>query len=153
MAHRRGIVLPAVLAVLVALMLLSALALSGALLEWRVATLASDAVRARAAAMRGLASVGRPPDLPALCVSGPLTAQQLALPAVQGTTATVAWRSLGGGVVRVDVVGRGIHGANHRVWALMVPDTAERSMGLFRCPAATRLMPVPGPWQGRHPAG
>lgn len=153
MARRRGIVLPVVLAVLVALMLLSALALSEALLDWRVATLADDAVRARAAAMRGLADVANPPNLPMLCLSGPLVTQQRDLTPVLGTTARVTWRQLGGGVVRSEVEGSGLHGARHRVWALLVPDTTERVMGLFRCPLATRLVPVPGRWTDRHPEG
>jgi hypothetical protein len=153
MALRRGIVLPAVLAVLIALALLSALALWDAVLDWRAASYADDALRARAAAMQGLAAVGQPPDLPSLCVSGPLAAQWEELPVEQGTTASVSWRSLGGGMVRVDVEGRGIHGARYRAWALLAPDTAERSMGLFRCPGATRLVPVPGHWRGRHPEG
>lgn len=153
MVGRRGIVLPVVLAVLIALTLLSALALSEALLDWRVANLADDGVRARAAALRGLAAVESPPDLAALCVAGPLVTQQLVLPTVVGTTARIRWRQLGGGVMRAEVEGQGVHGARHRVWALLVPDSTERTMGLFRCPAATRLIPVPGRWVDRHPEG
>jgi len=153
MAARRGIVLPAVLAVLVALMLLSALALSEAMIEWRVATLADDAVRARSAALRGLAVTGNPPDLAALCAAGPLAVQRRDLPVVAAARAGVSWRQLGGGVVRAEVEGEGIHGARHRLWVLLVPDSAERVMGLFRCPRATRLVPVPGRALDRHPEG
>lgn len=142
-----------VLAVLVALMLLSALALSEAMLDWRVARFAADAVRARGAAMRGLAVVATPPDLAALCVSGPLAVQERSLPPVAGTGARIRWRHLGGGVMRAEVQGTGLQGARHRVWALLVPDTTERVMGLFRCPAALRLVPVPGRATDGHPEG
>lgn len=151
--RRPGIVLPAVLAVLIALGLLSALALSDALLDWRAATLADDAVRARAAALRGLADAPEPPDLAALCVAAPLAGQGRVAHGTDGTSAQLTWRSLGTGVVRVDVVGRGPQGAKHALWALMRPDSAERVTGLFRCPAAMRLVPVDGRWRGRHPEG
>lgn len=153
MASRPGIVLPAVLAVLVMLGLLGALALSESLLDWRVATMADDGVRARAGALRALAAAANPPDLAALCVSGPMAAQYLALSEIQGSGARVSWRQLGGGVVRVEALGTGLHGARHRIWALFVPDSADRSMGLFRCPSATALVRVPGHWMGRHPEG
>ncbi|HET8769981.1 MAG TPA: hypothetical protein VFM71_03255 [Gemmatimonadaceae bacterium] len=153
MTARKGIVLPVVLAVLVALMLLSALALSEAMLDWRVARFADDAVRARAAAMRGLAAVDTPPDLATLCVSGPLAVQERVLPQVDGTDARVLWRQLGGGVVRAEVEGTGVHGARHRAWALLVPDSTARVMGLLRCPDALRLVPVPGRATDGHPEG
>lgn len=145
--------MPAVLSVLVALGLLSALALSDALLDWRAATLADDAVRARAAAIRGLGSASQPPDLAALCVGGPLLSQERTIPVPGGSGATVTWRSLGNGMVRVDVAGWGLHGARHGAWGLMRPDSAERVMGLFRCPDAVRLEPVHTRWRGRHPEG
>jgi hypothetical protein len=150
---KRGIVLPAVLAVLVLLALLSALALGTAVQEYRVATLAEDAVRARAAAGRGLSEVAAPPDLIALCVGGPGLEQLRVLPSEAGGSAIIRWRALGGGVVRAEVEGRGQHGARHRLLALQVPDSAERVVGLFRCPAATRLVPVPGRWVEGHPEG
>jgi len=146
-------VLPAVLGVLILLGLLSALVLSEALLDWRVATLADDGVRARAGALRALAAARFPPDLPGLCVSGPLVVQYVDLPESQGAAARVSWRQLGGGVVRVEALGTGTHGARHRIWALFVPDSTERAMGLFRCPSATALIRVPGHSAGRHPEG
>lgn len=150
---RRGIVLPAVLASLALLMLLSALALAAALQDWRVATLSEDSVRARAAALRALEIVPAPPDLAALCVGGPGLEQVAELPVVAGGTARVRWRPLGGGVVRAEIEGRGLHGGRHRLLAHQVPDSAERQAGLFRCPAATRLVPVPGRWVEGHPEG
>ncbi len=136
-----------------ALMLLGALALSEAMLDWRVATLADDAVRARAAALRGLSVVAAPPDLAGLCLSGPLAVQERVLPPVGGTGVRIRWRQLGGGVVRAEVEGTGRHGARHRVWTLLVPDSTERVLGLLRCPAAVRLLPVPGRATDRHPEG
>ncbi len=148
--------LPAVIAALVLLALLSALALGAALQEWRVATLAEDAVRARSAAERGLSDVATPPDLIALCVGGPGLEQLRILPAPfpdVGGSAAIRWRPLGGGVIRAEVQGSGQHGGRHRLLALLVPDSSERVLGLFRCPAATRLLPVPGRWVEGHPEG
>lgn len=142
-----------VLAVLVALMLLSALALSEAMLDWRVARFADDEVRARAAAMRGLAAVATPPDLATLCVSGPLAIQERVLPPVTDSGVRIRWRQLGGGVIRAEVEGTGVHGARHRVWALVVPDSTERVMGFLRCPDALRVVPVPGRATDGHPEG
>lgn len=150
---RPGIALPAVLAVLVALGLLSSLALGDAVRDWRVATLAEDAVRARAAAMTALAATGHPPDLAALCVSGPLLEQSRVVPSAPGTVARIRWRSLQPGIVRADTEGAGMHGARHRLQALLTPDSTERVMGLLRCPAATRLVPAAARWTDGHPEG
>ena len=83
--RRPGIALPAVLGVIVALGLLSSLALADAVRDWRVATLAEDAVRARAAALEALAAAAHPVDLEALCLSGPLTGQGADVPTASGT--------------------------------------------------------------------
>lgn len=150
---RRGIALPAVLGVLVALGLLSSLALSDAVRDWRVASLAEDAVRARAAAMHGLALAGDPTDLAGLCVSGPLAVRSMDVPTSGGTRARIRWRVLQPGIVRVDTEGAGTHGARHRLQALLTPDSAERVMGLYRCPSATRLVPAAVRWTDGHPEG
>jgi hypothetical protein len=151
--RRRGIVLPAVLAVLVALAMLSALMLLDAVQESRVSALAADAVRARAAAQRGAALAHAPPDLAALCVSGPLVEQSRTSAGADGSTATVRWRSVGDGLMRAEIVGRGRNGARHRLLAELWPDSAERVMGLYRCPDARALRPVPGGWLEGHPEG
>lgn len=145
--------LPAVLAVLVLLGLLSALSLASAVQEWRVATLAEDAVRARAAAQRGLSGVHAPPDLASLCVGGPGTEQARWDAPVAGGDARVRWWPLGSGVVLAEVEGRGSHGARTRLRALLVPDSTERVGGLLRCRDATRLLEVPGRWAGADPEG
>ena len=150
---RRGIALPVVLAVLVALGLLSALALSDATRDWRVATLAEDAVRSRAAALEALLAVGSPPNLQLVCMTGPLAMQTRVLAGPSGTTAVVVWRGFGPGLIRAEIEGRGRQGARHRLYAMLRPDSAERAMGLFRCPGATRLLPVPGRWLDGHPEG
>lgn len=152
-APRRGIALPAVLAVLVALGLLSALALTDAVRDWRVATLAEDAVRARAAALSALAAAAQPVDLGALCLAGPLAEQSMDVASAPGTRAHVRWRSLQPGIVRAEIEGEGSQGARHRMQALLTPDSAERVMGLFRCPSATRLRPAAGRWTDGHPEG
>jgi hypothetical protein len=151
--NRKGIALVAVLLVVVALSMLSALAFSEAIRDWRVASLAEDAVHARAGAMAALAASRVPPDLPGLCVSGPLVSQEQAVPVASGASATVRWRALGGGVVQVDAEGRGRFGARARFQALFVPDSTELTMGLLRCPDARRLLPVTGRWQDGHPEG
>lgn len=150
---RRGIVLPAVLAVLMALAMLSALMLLDAVQESRVSALAADAVRARAAAQRGVALAQAPPDIAALCVSGPLVEQMAASPGADGSLVTVRWRSVGEGLIRAEIVGRGRSGARHRLLADLWPDSAERVMGLYRCPDARGLRPVPGGWLEGHPEG
>lgn len=150
---RRGIVLPAVLAVLVLLGLLSALVLASAVQEWRVATLAEDAVRARAASLRGLGAIPFPPDLAALCVGGPGVEQEAEVPWLAGGAGRVRWRALGGGLVQAEVEGWGRHGGRARLLALQVPDSTEREGGLLRCPGASRLVPVPGRWVEGHPEG
>lgn len=142
-----------VLMVVVALAMLSALAFSEAVRDWRVASLAEDGVHARAAALSALAESRVPPDLAGLCVSGPLAPQQRTVPLHGGASAVVRWRALGGGVVRAEAEGRGRFGARTRLHALLVPDSAERSMGLLRCPDARRLVPVTGRWQDGHPEG
>jgi hypothetical protein len=151
--RRKGIALPAVLLVTLALALLSGFAFTEAVRDRRVATLAQDAVHARAAALTGLAEAGHPPDLAMLCVSGPLASQSREMTGAMGTHAVLRWRAMGGGVTWVEAEGRGRHGARRRLLGLMVPDSAERTMDLFRCPAALRLVPVSGRWRDGHPEG
>ena len=150
---RRGIVLPVVLAVMVALALLASLALYAAVMEWRVATLAEDRVQARASALSALLHVDRPPSLDLLCVSPPTTGQVASAP-VEGTgSARIVWRHLGGGTVRAEVTGTGRHGARARLLAFLTPDSLESSGGLLRCPAAGRLLPLGPRWVEGHPEG
>jgi hypothetical protein len=150
---RRGIILPAVLAALVALALLSALALFDAVQEWRVAGLADDQVVARAALQEGLDELTRPTDLALLCVS-PALARQMAIgPAAGGGEYRLSWWHLGDGLVRAEVEGRGRLRARARAIALLRPDSSERVMGLYRCPSATGLRPAGTGWLTTHPEG
>ncbi len=150
---RRGIALPAVLAVIVALGLLSSLALSDAVRDWRVATLAEDAVRARAAALEALAAARAPVDLQALCLLGPLGEQESQVVTGPGSSGRVRWRMPQAGIVLVDAEGVGAHGARHRLHALLRPDTAERVSGLYRCPDASRLVRAAARWTDGDPEG
>jgi hypothetical protein len=152
-AVRRGIVLPAVLAALVSLALLSSLALFDAVQEWRVAGLAGDQVLARAAMHEGVDRLATPDDLAALCVSPPLLRQGRSARASGGGRFALTWSHLGGGLVRAEVQGVGRHGARARAIALMRPDASEWVTGLFRCPAATQLEPVGAGWVTSHPEG
>jgi len=147
------VVLPVVLAVMVALALLASLACFAAVQEWRVALLAGDRVQARAAALSALGAAEFPPSLALLCLSPPVTVQERTIPVSGRGTAEVAWRHLGEGTVRAEIVGRGRHGSRARLLAHFAPDSVERASGLLRCPAATRLRLLgPRPVEG-HPEG
>lgn len=155
MTHRsrRGIVLPAVLAVMVALALLVALAVFDAVQEWRVSTFAVDRVVSRAAALAALGAARQPPDIAALCVAPPL-AGQTSSPGVPGAgTARVVWRHLGGGSIRAEITGAGPHGTRTRLLVLLRPDSSETVSGLFRCPGARQLVPAGPRWVEGHPEG
>jgi len=146
-------VLPIVLAAILALGLLGSLALFDAVLEWRVAGLADDRVLARAAAIEGTDAVSAPPDLAGLCVAPPLAWQERAGTAAAGGRYRVRWQHLGQGLVRAEVEGTGRIGARSRLVALVRPDSSERVSGLFRCPAARRLIPAVPRWLETHPEG
>jgi hypothetical protein len=152
-ADRRGIILPAVLAALVALALLSALALLDAVQEWRVAGLADDQVLARAAMEEGLDALGHPGDLAFLCLSPPLARQTGAGTAAGGGRYLLHWTHLGRGLVRAEVEGRGRVGARARAIALLRPDSTAWVSGVFGCPTATRLAPAGTGWVTVHPTG
>jgi hypothetical protein len=146
-------VLPIVLAALVALGLLGSLALFDAVLEWRVAGLADDQQLARAAAIEGTGLVSDPPDVAGLCVGPPLATQERVGPAAGGGRYRVRWQHLGDGLVRSEVEGVGRVGARSRLIALVRPDSSERVSGLFRCPVARRLIPAVPRWLEAHPEG
>lgn len=150
---RRGIVLPAVLATIVALGLLASLALFDAVLEWRVAGLAEDQVLARAALLEAIDGAASPPDLAALCLRPPLAPQSGSGTAAAGGSWRVRWHHLGGGLVRAELEGRGRMGSRARAIALVVPDSGDRSSGGYGCPAATRLLPAGPGWLEGHPEG
>jgi hypothetical protein len=153
LARRRGVVLPAVLAALVSLALLSSLALFDAVQEWRVAGLADDQVRARAALQEGVDLLAQPGDLPALCVSPPLLAVERTARAAGGGRILLRWSHLGGGLVRAEVQGEGRYAGRARAIALMRPDSSEWVTGFHRCPDATRLTPAGEGWVTVHPEG
>ncbi len=146
-------VLPIVLAAIVSLGLLASLALFDAVQEWRVAGLADDQVLARVAAMEGLDAVSRPADLAGLCLRSPLSAEVAAGSASSGGRYRVRWQHLGDGLVRAEVEGLGRNGGRSRLIALVAPDSSERVSGLFRCPAAGRLIPAGPGWLETHPEG
>ncbi len=150
---RRGIVLPVVLLTMVALALLSALALSDAVQEWRVATLSDDAVAARAALLEGVDAAASPPDLAALCVLPALMEQSATAPAAGGGRYRITWAHLGGGIVRLRIRGEGPRGAREGAVGLVRPDSGEVAAGLFSCPDASGLVPAAGGWLAADPGG
>jgi hypothetical protein len=150
---RRGIALPVVLLVLIALGLLSSLALFDALQATRAARLAEDEARARAVALAGVEGLLSPSDLPWLCLHPPA--------APLGRTdiyegegrAQLRWWSLGGGRVRGEVVGIGRSGGRHRRLAILVADSLPVDVTTPGCPGARVLRPGPIPWLSAHPDG
>lgn len=150
---RRGMVLPIVLAAIVAVSLLASLGLFDAVQEWRVAGLAEDRVLARVAVTEGLDAVPSPPDLAGLCVRPPLAWMERSAESASGGRYRVRWQHLGGGLVRAEVEGVGRVGGRSRAIALMVPDSSERVAGLFRCASAARLVPAAPAWLETHPEG
>jgi hypothetical protein len=149
---RRAIALPMVLLVLVALGLLSSLALFDALQATRGARLAEDEVRARAVAIAGVEGLLAPPDLPWLCLQPPAAPLGLTV-IMEGGQARLRWWSLGAGRVRGEVMGIGRSGGRHRRLAGLVADSLPAEPTTPGCPAAKALRPARVPWLTAHPDG
>lgn len=150
---RRGVALPMVLLVLAAVGLLSALLLADALQAWRAAQLATDAVRARAASVSGIAGLLHPVDLPWLCLQSPSAVREASQTLPAGAVVTLRWWHVGRGRVRGEVEGRGRHGGRHRRIALMRPDSLPTDSLVPGCPLAGNLRPAGGGWIQHHPDG
>ncbi len=150
---RAGIALPMILLVMTALAILSALALFDALQTWRVALLAEDGVRARAAAHGAMRAAFAPPDLHFLCLQPPHLLTGTHTVATAAGEATIGWRSLGPGRLRAEITGTGRSGARHRLLVLLTPDSLPALPGAPGCPTATRLLPQGPAWVLRHPQG
>ncbi len=151
--RRRGIALPMVLLVLVALGMLSSLALGEALLTTRAAVLAEDELRARAAAVDADSALRQPPDLHWLCLQPPTASQRRVLRRTDGSRAELTWWMLGPGLVRVQVLGVGPSGARHRRLAWLRPDSLVPLDPRPGCPDASRLEPAVRDWRAAHPDG
>lgn len=150
---RSGIALPMAMLVMLALSLLSALALTDAVHASRAATLAEDEARARAAALQGIDGLADPPDLAWLCLQPPMRPMVVAERHADGGRVERRWWMVAPGVVRVELVGIGVHGARHRRLGWMRPDTIDAADPQLGCPLATRLLPVGSEWLGGHPEG
>lgn len=150
---RRGIALPFVLMVLVALGMLSSLALGDAMLSARVAALAEDEVRARAAALGADSLLKQPPDLAWLCLQPPSAAQRRVVTAADGGRVEVLWWMVGSGLVRVQVTGTGPGGGRHRRLAWLRPDSLLPLDPRPGCPDARGLIPAAASWRAEHPEG
>lgn len=142
-----------VLLMTTALGLLAALSLMEAAQSARVAALAEDELRARAAAWEGLSAALHPPDLHWLCLQPPASPvrREWALPG--GGAAVVTWWTLPAVAVRAEVEGRGRAGARQRRVALLVPDSVDAANPGLGCPEATGLQAVGGDWIQPHPEG
>ncbi len=145
--------LPTVIAVLTALSLLGALALTDAVQESRVASMAGDGVHARAALLEGLGVAAHPPDVTALCVQPPLASMTRSGASQGRGRYGVVWRHLGWGLVLAEVEGRGVNGGRARLRLLLRPDTGSVVAGLYACPAARLLRPADPEAREWHPEG
>jgi hypothetical protein len=150
---RRGIALPMALLVLVALGMLSALALTDALQSSRTASLAEDEVVARAAVLDGLAKLAAPPDLAWLCLQPAASPVRTRETLPDGRAIELAWWLVAPGVVRAELVGVGAGGGRHRRIAWLRPEPLDPADGRPGCPAAQRLVPLDSGWLGAHPEG
>ena len=151
-APRRGIALPMVLLVLLALNLVAALALSDGVQATRTAAFAEERVRLRAAAIAAVAGLAAPPDLAWLCLQPPsVSADSTAQ--VQGVRVTYRWWSVAPGAVRVQLEAAGAGGARHRRLGWMRPDSLLPLDPRPGCPDARRLRPVGEGWLGPDPEG
>jgi len=142
-----------VLLVLVALGVLSSLALFDALQATRGARLAEDEARARAAAIAGVEGLRFPSNVPWLCLQPPSTPLGESFTKLGGGRVQLRWWSLGGGRVRGEVVGVGGSGARHRRIAQLVADSLTSDSLIPGCPEARVLRPASSAWLSAHPDG
>jgi hypothetical protein len=150
---RRGIALPVVLLVLVALGLMSSLALSDALLASRVATLAEDELRARGVVIGGVEEVRNPPDLQWLCLQPPAQPVGTAQTLPDGGRLELVWWMVAPGVVRAQITGVAAGGGRHRRIAWLRPDSLLPMDARPGCPDAGTLVPAAEEWLVGHPEG
>lgn len=153
MRTRAGIALPMTLLVLVALGMLSALALMDAVQAARVATLGEDEALARAAVLGGFNRLATPPDLPWLCLQPPARPLVVSDRLADGRRVERRWWMVAPGLVRVEVVGIGVGGSRQRRIGWMRPDSLPPSAPHVGCPDARRLQPIGVSWLGGHPEG
>jgi hypothetical protein len=150
---RRGIALPAVLAVSVALAALAALALFDAAEGSRLAGLAGERALVRGVALEAAAAAAVPPDAGALCLRGPTAPLQGSARTSRGVRIQVAWRHLGDGLIRAEVELQGPRGTRERLLLLQRPDSATRDPGYLDCARARRLVPAAPEAAERTPEG
>lgn len=153
MVRRPGIALPVVLLVLVALALLSSLALSDAFGAARMAALSEDAAFARASASRGVVALRDPPDVHWLCLQPPTASVRHRVEVADGSRSDIYWVAVAPGVVRAEVVATGPVGARHRRLAWLRPDSVDFDDPRPGCPLASRLIPADTGWLTAHPEG
>lgn len=153
MSARRGIALPVVLLVLVALGLMSSLALSDALLASRVATLAEDEARARGTVLSGVEGVRAPPDLHWLCLQPPARPARTTQALSDGGQLELVWWMVAPGVVRAQITGVAAGGSRHRRIAWLRPDSLLPMDVRPGCPDAAGLVPAVEDWLVGHPEG
>lgn len=142
-----------VVLVLVALGLLSSLALFDALQATRGARLAEDEARARAIAISGVEDLLAPPNAPWLCLQPPAAVvRATTLYGARGRV-ELRWWSLGRGRLRGMVVGLGPYGGQHRRVAHLAPDSLPVDSLILGCPDARGLRPAGPRWLVAHPDG
>lgn len=145
--------MPVVLLVLVALGLMSSLALSDALLASRVATLAEDEARARGVVLSGVEGVRTPPDLLWLCLQPPARPVRTVQLLADGGSLELVWWMVAPGVVRAQITGVAAGGGRHRRIAWLRPDSLLPMDVRPGCPDAGTLVPAGEDWLVGHPEG
>lgn len=142
-----------VVLVLVALGLLSSLALFDALQATRGARLAEDEVRARAVAIAGVEALLAPADAPWICLQPPAAIVRATTSYGAMGRVELRWWSLGRGRLRGEVVGLGPQGGRHRRFAQLAPDSLPLDSLTPGCPDAQGLRPAGPRWLVPHPDG
>lgn len=153
LSGRSGIALPMVLLSCLALGLIAALSLMDAAQSLRIAGLAEDELRARAALWDGIGRALRPPDLAWLCLQPPASPVEQSWTAPNGTRSAATWWMLPAGLVRAEVVGRGRAGASQRRVLLLRPVPGDSAGAGPGCPSAASLERAAADWIQPHPEG
>lgn len=138
---RQGFLLLQVLVVVSLMAAWAALVAARAGASVHQSALMLDDVRARLALGVGLEAILDPPDLPILCLSGPLTGVRRRWTLPDGGAIEVRWRHLGAAVILAEIDASGPAGGRRRSLAWLTPDSVEQSPGAMRC-TGSRLRPL-----------
>ncbi|MBX3173567.1 MAG: hypothetical protein KF709_04100 [Gemmatimonadaceae bacterium] len=114
---------------------------------------AEEQVRARAAAVTGVAALLVPDDLAWLCLQPPAVPAIVTRDIGPAGRVELRWWSLGGGRVRAELVGVGARGVRARLLGRLRVDSLPPDDLALGCPTATRLNPDGADWLLPAPVG